>query len=282
MQQKSEEYVRGLREDHARFSRVMLMIGRDARRLVDEPEAVLPLFAEAVDYVVSFQNVYHHPREEIMFAKLAEKSETLVEAAATLSREHRATDKAGEELLSTMGRISPAPTHRRDREQLARRLEKFARSMRTHIAQEEELLYSQVWAELAPEDWDDLAENAVAVDPLEGSQESHYPLLTSYVKEGRTHSSVSIDSGPLGQVLESGLKRVSAFSDQIGLINKTLRQQQREAWALSRKSLRAMPVIPMLQPEISLRASSESAAEFGRAYMRWLREWSEVLGGRHE
>ena len=62
MQQESEEYVRELREDHARFSRVMLMIGRDARRLVDEPEAVLPLFAEAVDYVVSFQNVYHHPR----------------------------------------------------------------------------------------------------------------------------------------------------------------------------------------------------------------------------
>jgi hemerythrin-like domain-containing protein len=282
MQQEGEEYVRGLREDHARFSRVMLMIGRDARRLVDEPEAVLPLFAEAVDYVVSFQNVYHHPREEIMFAKLAEKSETLIEAAATLSREHRATDNAGEELLSTMDRISPAPAHRRDREQLARRLEKFARSMRTHIAQEEELLYSQLWAELAPEDWDDLAENAVAADPLEGSQESRYPLLTSYVNEGRTHSSVSIDSGPLAQALESGLKRVSAFSDQIGLINKTLRQQQREAWALSRKSLRAMPMIPILQPEASLRVSSESAAKFGRAYVRWLREWSEVLGRRHE
>ena len=42
------DYLTGLREDHARFSRVLSMIGRDARRLVDDPTAVVPLFAEAV------------------------------------------------------------------------------------------------------------------------------------------------------------------------------------------------------------------------------------------
>jgi hemerythrin-like domain-containing protein len=282
MRQKAEAYLRGLREDHARFSRVMSMIGRDARRLADEPEAVLPLFSEAVDYVVSFQNVYHHPREEIMFAKIAEKSETLAETAATLSGEHNSTAHAGEELLSIMGRISPAPSDRPDRERLARRLEKFAEAMRGHIAQEEELLYSQVWAELAPEDWDGLVESAAAIDPLGGNQENNYPLLTRYVSEGQTQSSVAIDGGPLAQFLESGLNQAAAFSDQIGLINKTLTQQRREACALSRKSLRAMPIIPMLQPERSLRAGSESAAELGRTYMRWLREWGEVFRSEKE
>ena len=85
MEPTGEQYLRGLREDHARFSRVLSMIGRDAQRLLDEPEAVLPLISEAVDYVVNFQNIHHHPREEIMFAKVARASETLAGTSAIRS-----------------------------------------------------------------------------------------------------------------------------------------------------------------------------------------------------
>jgi hemerythrin-like domain-containing protein len=279
MQQNGTDYLRGLREDHARFSRVLSMIGRDAPRLVDKPEAVLPLFEEAVDYVVSFQNVYHHPREEIMFAKIAEKSETLATAASKLSREHDATARAGKELLSLMNSVSRAPSRRPSREQLASKLEEFARSMRGHIAQEEELLYSHAWVELTQRDWDDLAGSAAAIDPLEGAHDSRYPLLASYVSEGRTRSNVSMQSGPLEQVVESGLRRASALADQFSSINSTLKRQRHEALALTRKSIDAMPMIPMLQPQTSLRVSMKSAEEFGRAYIRWLGEWRDVYHG---
>jgi hemerythrin-like domain-containing protein len=276
MQQDGTEYLRELREDHGRFSRVLSMIGRDARRLLDEPETVLPLFAEAVDYVVSFQNVYHHPREEIMFAKIAEKSETLATAASNLSREHQATANAGKQLLTLMERVSGAPSSRPDREQLARRLERFARSMRGHIAQEEEIFYAQAWAELTPRDWEGLAGSAAAVDPLDGTEEGHYPLLADYVAEGRTHSTVAMESGPLGKLMEAGLTQASAFADQFGTFNRTLKRQRGEACALSRETIKAMPIVPILQPETSFRVGVESAGEFGRAYLRWLREWREV------
>jgi hemerythrin-like domain-containing protein len=276
MQRNGEQYLRGLREDHARFSRILSMIGRDARRLVNNPESVLPLFSEAVDYVVNFQNVHHHPREEIMFAKIAEKSESLAAAATRLSREHQGTDRVGQELLSMMEQVSSEPIHRPDRARLARRLEQFARAMRGHIAQEEEILYSQAWTELGPRDWDSVAESAGEDDPLTGFEDSRYPQLTLYVSEGMTRSNVSMESGPLGQLVESGMKQVSGVVDQLSLMNSTLKRQQREAWALSRKSLRAMPVIPVLQPGRALRVSMESADAFARAYVRWLREWAEV------
>ncbi len=278
VQQTSEEYMRELREDHGRFSRILSLIGRDARLLVDEPDTVLPLFAEAIDYVVNFQNVYHHPREEIMFAKVAEKSKRLSEAAAALSREHNGTAQAGEELLTLLESVSSDSSHRADRTQLSQKLEGFARSMRKHISKEEELLYSQAWAELSAEDWDTLMESVTAIDPLEDDEESRYPLLAEYVSEGRTHNNVSIDGGPWGELLESGMKQ----ADQLKLIGRTMRQQHREACALTLKSMRAMPVIPMLQPEVSIRVTSESAVEFGRAYMRWLREWGDVLRGEKE
>jgi hemerythrin-like domain-containing protein len=271
-----EAYLKGLREDHARFSRVLSMIGRDARQLVEDPATVLPLFSEAVDYVVNFQNVYHHPREEIMFARIAEKSEALAAAAGTLSREHQATARGGEELLSMMAAVSPAPAHRSDREQLARRLERFARSMRRHIRQEEEILYSQAWAELARADWEALAGSEAVVDPLEVTDDSRYPLLAEYVGEGRTRNTVSMESSPLGSAVESGLQQVSAVAGRFGLINRTLRRQTLEACALSRKSIRAMPMIPILQPQTALRVGLRSAGAFGRAYGRWLKEWSEI------
>jgi hypothetical protein len=151
--------------------------------------------------------------------------------------------------------------------------------MRRHIAQEEEILYSQAWAELAPQDWDGLAGSAAAVDPLDDTEDSRYSLLTKYVAEGRTHSNVDMEGGLLGQVVESGLKRASAFVDQFGSINRTLKRQSTEACELSRKSIRAMPVIPILQPQTSFQVGMESAGEFGRAYMRWLREWREIYRG---
>lgn len=275
MQQTGEDYLRGLREDHARFSRVLSMIGRDARRLVDDPDAVIPLFAEAVDYVVSFQNIYHHPREEVMFAKIAANSARLAAAAKALSGEHDATAGAGSELLSLMKRVSREPSRRASREQLARRLERFARAMRGHIAREEELLYSQAWTELTPEDWDDLTDTA-AVDPLEDAGDERYPLLASYVSEGQTRSDVAMPSGPLGEVVAAGMKRVNVVTDQLGAINSMVRRQSREACALSRKYVKAMPVFPAFQPATSIRVGFESAGEFGRAYMRWLGEWGEI------
>jgi hypothetical protein len=211
-----------------------------------------------------------------MFARIAEKSEALAAAAGTLSREHQATARGGEELLSMMAAVSPAPAHRSDREQLARRLERFARSMRRHIRQEEEILYSQAWAELARADWEALAQSEAAVDPLETADDSRYPLLAEYVGEGRTRNTVSMESSPLGSAVESGLQQVSAVAGRFGLINRTLRRQTLEACSLSRKSIRAMPMIPILQPQTALRVGLRSAGAFGRAYGRWLKEWSEI------
>jgi hemerythrin-like domain-containing protein len=279
MEPTGEQYLRGLREDHARFARVLSMIGRDAQRLLDEPDAVLPLFSEAVDYVVNYQNVHHHPREEIMFAKVAGASETLADTSAHLTHEHELADRAGEELLAALDRASHS-SRRSTRQELARQLERFAHSMRGHIAQEEEILYSEAWDTLSPADWDDLA--ASVPDPLDRDQDDRYPLLADYVSGGRTHSTVQLDSSPLGEAVESGLEQLSAVTRRLGAVTATARRQQREACDLTLESVRDMPNTPMRQPRKTLSASGQNARAFTAAYGRWLREWRDVLasGGR--
>ena len=148
--------------------------------------------------------------------------------------------------------------------------------MRSHIAQEEEILYSQAWTELTPQDWNYLAEHATENDPLTGFDDERYPQLTRYVSQGKLRSQVSMESGPLVQIVESGLKQASDVVDQLRLMNATQKRQRKEAWALCRKSLRAMPVIPMLQPRTALQVGIDSADAFAHAYVRWLQEWAEV------
>ena len=72
------------------------------------------------------------------------------------------------------------------------------------------------------------------------------------------------------------MKQASAIAGQFGRFNTTLKRQRGEACALSRETIKAMPIVPILQPETSFRVGVESAGEFGRAYLRWLREWRQV------
>lgn len=275
MEPTAENYLRGLREDHARFSRVLSMVGRDAQRLLDEPEAVLPLLSEAVDYVVHFQNIHHHPREEIMFAKVAKTSESLAAAATRLSQEHELTDRAGEELLATLQRASRSASERSARRELARQLEGFARSMRAHIAQEEEILYAEAWETLSSAEWADLA--ASAPDPLDRAQDGRYPLLADYVRAGQTQSTVQLDSGAIGEAVESGIEQLSSFVRQFGAVTATARRQRREAFELILESVRDMTHAPLLRPRQTLTASAGHAHALADAYVRWLREWRDVL-----
>lgn len=277
MQNQAETYVSELRADHARFSRVLSMLGRDARRLEDEPETVLPLLREAVDYIVNFQNKHHHPREEIMFARIADKSASLATPAARLTREHKALGRAGKSMLTLLKDVSGAKAGNKTRQQLARKLEKFARDMRAHINQEEQLLYSQVWTELDEQDWVQLVDTNPGTDPLAGIDDERYPLLTLYVLEGAPHSEVSLRSLTIAQKLESEFENGSFGRRKIHGIGSILARQRREACALSRKSISELPRHPVFNPGASLQVGLRSTREFGRAYARWFREWREEL-----
>jgi hemerythrin-like domain-containing protein len=277
MQNRAESYVGELRADHARFSRVLSMLGRDARRLEDEPKTVLPLLREAVDYIVNFQNKHHHPREEVMFARITEKSASLATPAARLTKEHMALGRAGKSMLTLLKDASGAEKGNKSRQQLAHKLEKFARDMRAHINQEEQLLYSQVWTELDEQDWEQLVDADPGADPLGATDDKRYPLLTRYVLEGAPHSEVSLRSPTLAQRLESKLENGSFGSRKIHGIGSILARHRREACALSRKSISELPRHPILNPGASLRVGLRSKREFGRAYARWFREWREGL-----
>lgn len=277
MREIGNDYLKGLREDHARFSRVLSMIGRDARRLVDEPDEVLPVFEEAVDYIVNFQNIHHHPREEIMFAKLADQDSSLRPTVKKLAGEHGAVGRVGESIQAMLRHASSELTSRESRKRLAQKLEKFAGEMRTHIRQEEELLYSRVWDEFDENDWEDLADNAPPTDPLERSQSRRYPLLNEYVIGGSGRSEVSMESSSLLEEMEARLDRALSKSPRLRRMKSIARRHGEEAAALRRRSIESLPNQPLLHPLDSARVGVDSIGNLCGACARWIRDWHRYV-----
>jgi hemerythrin-like domain-containing protein len=272
-----DEYVRSLREDHAKFSRVLSMIGRDARRLIKEPEAVLPAFEEAVDYIVNFQNIYHHPREEVMFEKLAEADRSLRQLVKKLSGEHGAVGRVGESIQTLLKHASSKTTSKESRLRLAEKLERFSKEMRSHIRQEEELLYSRVWDEFDDSDWEELAASVPPTDPLGRSQSRRYPLLADYVGGGGGRSEVSMASISLLEKVEARLDRALSKSPRLRSMKSIARRHGEEAAAIHRRSLEALPDQPLLSPLDSARVGVVSVFNFCGAYGRWIKDWHRYV-----
>ncbi len=267
-----------LRHEHARFGRVLALIGRRARIWVDTPDtATEQLLTEAVDYVVNFQNRYHHPREDRMFERIARRSTVHEAALAVLRRDHDESHRAGQGLLRQLRLLERGPGSRAHRSALARRLENFAQGMRGHIRREDELMYSSARTVLDAADWCILARSGpTPPDPLltvPGATASPYPALARYVAEGEAEARVI--TRPSDRV-EVALSQGTQLADLgIGCL-RLLSRQAREASRLGLSTYVAAfrPRLPRAWGAGLVKALKAQRL----ANARWIEEWRAQLG----
>jgi len=266
-----------LRDDHGRFGRILTMIGRDAWRLIDNPKETLPIFTEAVEYIADYQNVYHHPCEEQMFALLASRSPDSRAVAKKLTREHELSQGTGQELLALLGEVSAGDQTRESRVNLADAFEDFARNMRAHIQEEEKLLYSAAWQMLTSDDWKSVTYEDPGEDPLSSAAGTEYPLLSDYVSGDRAQSLVSFRDSKMTERLGQVFHEALSCTDRVKRLNKLAFRQQKEALALTVKSISSMPLFPLLSPRKTWTQTKHSFDEIRGTMERWQREWRDAL-----
>ena len=263
MESRGASILQRLRGDHGRFGRVLTMIGRDAWLLIDDPNETLPIFSEAVEYIANYQNVHHHPCEEQIFALLASKSPDSRAVVNKLTREHEISQRVGQELLALLSEVSVEDQSQESRVNLADALKDFALNMRAHIQEEEKLLYSAAWQLFTSDDWASVSYEEPGDDPLSESAQTEYPLLSDYVSGSRALSQV--------------FHETSSCADRIIRLNKLAFRQQREAFALTIKSISSMPLLPLLSPRKTWAQTKHSFDELRDTIDRWQKEWRDAL-----
>jgi len=167
--------------EHANFSRLLDILQKELDAFHRGAQPNYDLMVDIVTYLRHFPDVHHHPREDVMFTRMAKLDPSLGVALERLRQEHRVIAAAGEELLKTLNEVTSGAV-------IARSVVESIAAMylvyyRHHIAAEEEVVLPRAARLLSAEDWREVqAAVPAGRDPLFGDKaEAGYRELRRHI-----------------------------------------------------------------------------------------------------
>jgi hemerythrin-like domain-containing protein len=109
-----------------------------------------------MDYMASWPDRYHHPREDLIYSRVAELDAKAADEVDTLQRDHDQTAERGKKLLQDIeawreGELGSRALVKHGREYISHSYE--------HMNVEEKVVFPHIEAVLTLEDWRELAED---------------------------------------------------------------------------------------------------------------------------
>lgn len=160
--------MKALRAEHRHISTVMQLFS-DQLKAIESGELVdTHVVYEIMDYMVSWPDRYHHPREDLIYGRVAELDAKAADDVDSLQRDHDRTAIRGREVLRDIeawreGDVSGAVVAKSGRA--------YVDHMYEHMNIEEKVVFPHIESVLTIQDWRELAEDdqihAVA-DPVFG------------------------------------------------------------------------------------------------------------------
>jgi hemerythrin-like domain-containing protein len=151
--------------DHVAFSHLLDLLDREVIAFHTGAEPNYPLMFDILRYLHEYVDRSHHPRENVAFARLAEREPMLQLQVARRLQEHRVIAAAAESLLTLLNGIMDGNLIARA--DIERAAATYLVYYRHHLRAEEELVIPQAAAVLTREDWSAVASaGTTALDPL--------------------------------------------------------------------------------------------------------------------
>lgn len=158
------------REDHKNFAKLLDMLEEQVRVFHDAQTPNYELMLDIMYYMTHYPDAFHHPKEDLVFAKVAEIDPGERAAVQELMEQHVVLKQSGIRLLEELqGVVDGAMRPRGSIEEPA---QMYIRYFRNHMHNEESELLPLALQYLQDEHW--AAVEAVApsrADPLFGAEE---------------------------------------------------------------------------------------------------------------
>lgn len=172
----------GLRRDHANMRSVVLLIAHQLDHLEQFGAADYVLLANALYYMRKFPSHVHHPKEDLILRRLAERDPAWRGEVAELLAQHQEIYRLEDELME---RVLDGPAGGSEAvAELLKLGRRYVELQRRHTEKEERVLFPQVQAAFTGRDWSAVAGAVrnVEEDPLFGQHPSgRYRLLHEHL-----------------------------------------------------------------------------------------------------
>lgn len=227
------EIMMTLNSEHRYISSLLEALAEQADNLLPGRVPDFALMHDIVNYMASFPDEYHHPREDLLFDRLVARDSEARQLVEELLEGHREINRRSRELLEQLERITRGGKSP-DNQRIKYLCDRYIGHYWEHINVEEGKVFPRATAKLRPDDW--FAVNAQAKyvdDPLFGSRvKKEYARLSQYLGDrvSRVTEDVAVaELFGIEALIETVAALGNAGSELQDIVRKRARQALREA-----------------------------------------------------
>lgn len=158
-----------LHRDHVNLSRLMSLLERESVLFKQGYDPDYLLMLEMLEYVESYPDLIHHPREDAIFRVYLERHSQGADSIRRLMDEHEALVEHSRQLRAMIEQLLQGSVF--PRELIENRLFAYIEMQQRHFDAEEDHIFELIDRALQPEDWARIEQMIPsASDPLFGGQ----------------------------------------------------------------------------------------------------------------
>jgi hemerythrin-like domain-containing protein len=159
--------IESLHEDHGNLSTLLGLLETHLLALQSDDDPDYPLMVDIIEYVYSYPDVIHHPREDLLYQTAMERDSSVREEIEPVLQQHAELKKCTHRLLDSLNAVLNGALV--DKTRLKDEIHDFINLQRTHIMLEECRIYPHIERLLTSDDINWLDEqHPPATDPLFG------------------------------------------------------------------------------------------------------------------
>jgi hemerythrin-like domain-containing protein len=238
--------LKSLYAEHRHIASVMQLFRAQLEAIESGEPTDTHVVYEIMDYMVTWPDRFHHPREDMIYGRVAELDASVADNVDSLQRDHDLMAKSGRKVLRDIqlwrdGELGGAALVKSGRA--------YVDHMYEHMNTEEKLVFPQIEAVLTAEDWRELAQDdqlRPVADPVFGQRVQRE--FRNMARKLRSNVRRGVERGTLVEWLA-----VEAFMESLDVVSMawdsargTAREHVRLAWDegvdLFRESVLTAPV----------------------------------------
>lgn len=159
--------IQDLRIEHRNMVRVLVLLEREVSNLEQEDATDYDLLLQILDYNSCYPELFHHPKEDILFRKMLERDPRVEAVIAPLLKEHKELEQLTRAFHNLLKGISVGDVV--SREHVEKMAQRYIALNRKHMDTEEATVFPLAERTLADGDWEQIDEALPrADDPLFG------------------------------------------------------------------------------------------------------------------
>ena len=166
------DLLRDLQEDHRNMSAMLDLLSKQINHIRDGERPDYELIHDIMRYMTTYSDAVHHPKEDLLYARMKAEQPDLGRGLERVQPEHEEIGELGETLRNDVEAVASGAAVTRDR--LVEDTEEYVRTLRKHMAWEEEDLFRRAkgLVEGEAEMFIDIS-NFDRLDPVFGPQREH-------------------------------------------------------------------------------------------------------------